>query len=324
MSLELTRVANGYTRASSASVDTHDEESSVEALGDKVDGENAPRLASWPNAGWIMVADVVGVGIMGLTSAFAQLGWALAIVSLVAWYVINMYVGLMVAEARLAYPSNSFMDMAAQAFGPTSSAIVGFCVYLFLGMIVRGNTTRRELTLAAWRLHSHHWANVGDDILRRFLVRAALDAFGRALPRAVYTPPPPWCLAPSHGNQRVRACHRPYKVQGTHAPACSIMVIASVTIALGSLAVLGRESVLAARNSRTEFVAASLTPGSFFSAQSMFAFAYMGCTIYLEIISEMRDPADFRRSLLHLSGPVQFVLFLVTGAMGCAPNVEAC
>jgi len=48
--------------------------------------------------------------------------------------------------------------------------------------------------------------------------------------------------------------------------------------------------------------AANLTVGSFFSAQALFAFAYMGVTIYLEIISEMKEPAEFRYSLLRLSG----------------------
>jgi amino acid permease len=249
-------------------------------------GQPLPKLATWQTAGWLMVADVVGVGIMGLATAFAQLGWVLAIVSLVGWYAVNMYVGVIVAEARTRYPSDSFMEMALKAFGPEYSAVIGFCVYLFLGMIL------------------------GDYVL----------IIGETLQMVFYDVKlcaPLWmllgtvCLVPL---TRFRLLGMTNTLMLVNVVAISL----SVMIALGSLTGIGRAASLESLGTRTELVASNLTAGSFFTAQALFAFAYMGVTIYLEIISEMQDPAEFKWSLLGLSGPVQFCLYLLTGAWGYA------
>ena len=102
-----------------------------------------------------------------------------------------------------------------------------------------------------------------------------------------------------------------------------LTIIGCIVIALGRLASMSSAELVDfygvnATVRKTEAFASDLTLLSFFHSQALFAFAYMGVFIYLEIISEMREPKDFRKSLLWFSGPFQFLVYGLTGAIGYA------
>jgi len=235
-----------------------------------------------------MIADVVGAGVMTLATAFAQLGWVLAFASLIFWYIVNMYVGMLIAEAREAWPrSESFQELSLYAFGKRARLVTGVAVYSFLAFVlgdyvlILGETLQMMFYLTP--RCSLVWTSIGVVFL---------------LPLSQIR-----LLALTNGLMILNV----------------VTIVGSISLALGKLATMTAQESYELRGNQTvytEAIASDLTLLSFFHSQALFAFAYMGVFIYLEIISEMKNPAEFKYSLLWLSGPFQFVVYAVTGAVG--------
>jgi amino acid permease len=270
-----------------------DEEEDLTPLHVDSPESSMPKTASWRTAGLLMIADVVGAGVMGLATAFAQLGWVLSLLSICVWYAANMWVGMLLVEAKEAWPHcESFMELAGAAFGRRARMLTGLAVYSFLGMVL------------------------GDYLL----------IIGETLEMMFYDPTSPgvrcgpiWTtfgamfLVPL-AQIRLLSLTRFLMIVNV------ITLVGSVVVCL--VAITQENTHAKATNSAnttaivTEAVASNLTIMSFFHSQALFAFAYMGVFIYLEIIAEMREPAEFKYSLLWLSGPFQFCMYLLTGAWG--------
>jgi amino acid permease len=254
-----------------------------------------PKLATWQTAGLLMIADVVGAGVMSLATAFAQLGWVLAIISLIFWYLVNMYVGLLIKECHEAWPkSESFGDLAMYSFGRKTRIWTSVAVYTFLAFVlgdyvlILGETL--QMIFYEYRQCSLVWTAVGILFLLPLSQIRLLALTNWLMLINVFT------------------------------------IIFSIFIALGRLATMSSQEMKDFRSGMTdmnstqeiftEVFASKLTILSFFHSQALFAFAYMGVFIYLEIISEMQNPKDFTKSLLWLSGPFQFAVYGITGALG--------
>lgn len=69
--------------------------------------------------GLILVADIVGTGILGLPGHIAKLGWVSGMLALALCMLANLYTGTLVGRLGMAYPSAvSYGDLARQLAGP--------------------------------------------------------------------------------------------------------------------------------------------------------------------------------------------------------------
>jgi len=256
---------------------------------------SAPKI-SWQIAGFLLIADVIGVGVLALPSAFQALGWVVSIISLLFALAMSTYAGMVIGEARALYSStgpetNSYREIVLRAFGPKSSVVAGAAVYTNL-ILVNGNyaivmTTALKLTFYTTTLCNPTWNVVSLCILlpvTQFRVLAEM----RWLPVANF-----------------------------------VIILTSVVVSLIGLAAASKDGAAtsvarAGAPNGTELVASAMTVSSFFSAQALIAFAFSGVIIYCEIIGEMKQPAQFRSSLLLIASPLIFTLYLATGVTGYA------
>ena len=78
-----------------------------------------PRHASWPTASQLIIADVIGIGVMAMAEAFAELGWVLGVACCALMLPLNQLSGLMVWETivELHPDALSLADLARRCLG---------------------------------------------------------------------------------------------------------------------------------------------------------------------------------------------------------------
>jgi len=251
------------------------------------------KVLSWWFAGFLLIAEVIGVGVLALPSAFQQLGWVLAIISLLYSFAINMYAGLMLSEARATYMKlgtevNSYMDIMHRAYGPRSSHFVAVLVYVYL-VFVNANFViimRTSLTLIFYtsKLCNTVWLLICVAMLlpvSQFRMLAELK----------------WL------------------------PIANFFVI-SISVFLQLIDLGLSRTVLPVTHSPqvngSEIYPSNMTVATYFSAQALIVFSFSGAAIYLEILGEMRKPDSFKYSLLAVAGPMVLSLYLLTAITGYA------
>jgi amino acid permease len=246
-----------------------------------------PKTATWSTAGWLMVADVVGAGVMALSTAFGNVGWFWGFLSSTAWFIANMYVGIIILECRTQWPhAHSFMDLSYFAFGYRAKQITGFAVYSLLAFIL-----------------GDYILIMGECLQRTFYDSGVCPVIWTFIAMIFLLPLMQYRLL---ANVRILLYFN------------VVTILLAVFITLIQLTVIGQTGTLTMTGGTTEFIASNMTFKSFTHAQSLNSFAYSGVFVYLEIISEMKEPQQFKKSLLCLSGPFQYVLYLTVGAWGYA------
>mmetsp|Transcript_22595 Transcript_22595/g.35992 ORF Transcript_22595/g.35992 Transcript_22595/m.35992 type:complete len:258 (-) Transcript_22595:831-1604(-) len=82
------------------------------------DGTAPPKKLGWKTVGLLQIADVVGSGILTMAAAFVQLGWVCAVLVLVVMCAINVYMGIVLSQAKQIVPGGlSYKQMAHYAVG---------------------------------------------------------------------------------------------------------------------------------------------------------------------------------------------------------------
>ncbi|KAH9260053.1 hypothetical protein BASA81_001825 [Batrachochytrium salamandrivorans] len=249
-----------------------------------------PKTANWQTAGLLMIADVVGCGVMSLATAFAQLGWALALPSLLFWGLVSAYVGTMVGEANQAFPDcENFMQLAGITMGRRARTWTAVCVYSFIFLclgdylLILGETM--EMMVNSKPAPPGEVGKIGCS-------------------KFVYTVLTALALLPF---ARIRQLGK----------ANWLMILNSITILFSvGFALLGLYLSTHHAHTKTEWIASQLTIFSFFHSQALFAFSFSGAFIYLEIVSEMANARDFNKALFWCSVPFQCTLYTITGVLG--------
>lgn len=256
---------------------------------EKVHHHSIPKTADWRTAGLLMIADVVGCGVMSLATAFAQLGWALALPSLLFWGLVSAYVGTMVGEANQAFPDcENFMQLAGMTMGRRARTWTAVCVYSFIFLCLGDYLLILGETMEMMVNSSPSPERAGEIGCSKF----------------VYTVLTALALLPF---TRIRQLGK----------ANWLMVLNSLTILLSvAFALLGLYLNTHRSHATTEWIASELTLFSFFHSQALFAFSFSGAFIYLEIVSEMANARDFNKALFWCSVPFQSSLYAVTGVLG--------
>jgi amino acid permease len=254
------------------------------------DGEEelliAPEAhANWLTAGQLMVADIVGVGVLSLPSAMAQLGWIMGPIFIILFFPLNYYTGILLWRVRLLRrDAITYMDMGRAMSGDGLAKFAAVVVYL------------------------HIWLTLGDYLLvlgeslellfydvdlckREFIFIGAVCVL-------------PLCQLRSLNDTKWLCWLNMFTITAT------------IATALGYLIWLGTDQTLLP-GGETESVPASLTIWTFSTAFSKIAFAYAGQFLYLEIMAEMSEPQDFPKSFI-LAGPYQVGMYLISACVGYA------
>jgi len=225
------------------------------------------RQTGWVNCVFIILADLIGTGIMGLPYTFSKLGWLVGSIILLFFGVLTWYSGFLLWRLHMTYPSGiTYGDMAEAVSGKTLKwvAFVIVYVYFFLKIANYLLVTGRSLQTLFWMY---------DVCLYYCLVG---------------------CLVVLIPLVQLKTLH-----QVSYVGALSvIMIIATVLCLMGdAYATWGERQ---AENVQTIIVGADGFGGSF-AAITNLVFAYGGQNLYLETMAEMRNPADFKKSLIVFS-----------------------
>mmetsp|Transcript_130668 Transcript_130668/g.279392 ORF Transcript_130668/g.279392 Transcript_130668/m.279392 type:complete len:490 (+) Transcript_130668:77-1546(+) len=240
----------------------------------------------------IIVADVVGAGILSMAVAVSKFGWLLGTILTVLLLSMNVHIAIMMWRVHRKCPeARTFVQLVASAFGRAPTAqhqaavrITGLIQYLFLfcllGLYSLSFGKGFAMMFYDVRLCLRTWTLIGCAVLLPFQARA------RTLGK--------WPL----------------------------LIWLNVATILGSILIplVWMASAGGLDNTRPEgsviYAVAPLTLSNALTGISLMSFAFTSQFMIVEIISEMKDPAEFPRAYITLSAPFQCISFLVVGIAG--------
>mmetsp|Transcript_64333 Transcript_64333/g.172224 ORF Transcript_64333/g.172224 Transcript_64333/m.172224 type:complete len:468 (+) Transcript_64333:51-1454(+) len=229
------------------------------------------RQSTWQQTAALVIADIVGTGVLSLSGNFAKLGVWSGISALVICYPLNFFTGILLNRLHLAFPlSVTYGDVGFKLVGKWGQQL-GFAslyVYMFflLGsyyIVIR--KTIQEILIEA-QLCAVHACFIG------FLL-----------------------LLPSN---QLRTLH--------HLSKLSIVSFATIVVVL----VMCIGVLLFDSHPSCGTQLPSLDVMGVFNALSGFVFAFSGQKIFLEMQAEMTEPTEFPKAL-HAAFPVLFLSYLL-------------
>jgi len=246
---------------------------------------------SVPLTAGIIVADVVGAGILSMAVAIAKLGWLLGFVVTVILLSMNVHVSILVWRVRMKCPqAHTYMELAEGAFAGAPPGQRQFAV-LFTGIsqqvLIAGFLGVYTLSLGKsigmifYNVHIclPQWTLIGCAVVLPFLASARKLGAWKSLI---------WINCAS--------------------------ILATVMI---PLAVMAKQGVEEARIPGSEMYAvADLTPGNIMLGLNIMLAAFTSQFMIVEIMSEMKDPSEFPTAYAVYSAPFQGVAFLLCGLGG--------
>ena len=247
-----------------------------------------PRHASWQTAGLLIIADVVGLGVMGVADSFAQLGWVMGVAFVVLMLPLNVYCGYLTWEAQVQGPYPASLSLAhialyshGNAMHKFTAVLVYSSIFLILGDYILCLGLCLEQTFYWVALSRAYWSLFACIVLAPFCQVRTLNSTKLLL----------------------------------YINAASIVI--AIALCLGYLISEGQEATLAQTGGTTEAVAQGLTWDGVSRAIGKFAFAYTGVLMYPEIIAEMAQPTEFPKAQM-AGAPFQLSAFLLVGCVGYA------
>ena len=246
-----------------------------------------PRHATWTTASQLIVADVIGIGVMAMAEAFAELGWVLGISACLAMLPLNVYCGICCWESQVEIFPNTYTiaDLGRASLGSGGYWFTGSVVYSFLFFVLGEYVLSLGMCLeqlgasfGVTHISRHLWSFWGALVLLPFCQIRTLNGTR-------------WLLWIN-----------------------TATIVLSVGLSLGHLVAGGEVN---GPTAPTALVATDLSWRSLTSGLSKFAFAYVGVILYPEITSEMAEPRDFPKAL-YAGAPFQLVSFMTVGCIGYA------
>jgi len=239
----------------------------------------------------ILVADVVGAGILSMAVAIAKFGWLLGAVMTVVLLSLNVHVAMLVWRVRMKCPSaRTYMELVECAFAGAPPAQRRFAV-LFTGVA-------QHLTIAG--LLGVYTLSIG-------------KAFGMIFYN-VHLCLPVWMLIgcffvlPFAGSaRRLGAWQSLIWIN-------SASILATVIVPLVAMAMEGVEQTRIPGSTVRAFAELSLS--NVMSGVNLLFFSFASQQMIVEIMAEMADPADFPKAYAYVSAPFQCVAFLICGLGG--------
>lgn len=241
----------------------------------------------WPSASMLIVADVVGTGVLAIPGAMRSMGWGLGVPLILICFPLNLYVGLLLERLR------RWVAPGAATLGDLAFAIFGKCGGLFgwLGLYVYILFTLGDYIIVIYTSVQGLVNSDGNEIISK-PVAVLVTIIFLFFPNQLRTL-----------SNCVALCI-----------SSAITMVLALSFSIGFIASQGECAVT--DKPPTE----GLSFWSVMRAMSSFTFAFAGNTIFLEMMAEMGKPSDFRKSLYaalpSLLGVYCFVGFIVFGICG--------
>lgn len=246
--------------------------------------------SAWLTAG-LIIADVVGAGILGLSVAVAKVGWLAGVVLTLLLLAMNVHISMLMWRVHMHFPSvRSYVQMVEMAFSQAPE----------------GQRTGMALIAGAGQ-HSFLFAMLAIYML----------SCGRALGNifySVFVCLPTWTLV---AGMLILPFHATARKLGTWQSLIWINVLTIVGTCCIPLAYMMREGPDVTRPPGSVFVAVeNINFSMAFGALSTFTFAFTSQFMVIEIISEMKNPSEFPTAYIYMAAPFQAIAFLIVGVGG--------
>jgi len=236
------------------------------------------RNNNWIQTTFLLLADVVGTGVLGLPYAFKRLGWIPGIAAMVVFCLLGQCTGKILCKLVVVFPEASTLGVLAEHLFNRAGIISS---YMFLYVYIF------------------------------FILCQYLLVSGKAVQGALYGEP----ICISTAILYVACILLPLnQVRTLHSVSfLSIISILTIIVVLIMCFVqLIAEGVLL--DSKTELIAAE-SMWDFFAGFSTIVFAFAGHKIYVEMMFEMQNPDDFKKSI-NVSYPFLFVVYTAVACVG--------
>lgn len=245
-----------------------------------------PGNSMWLTAG-IIIADVVGAGILSMGVSIAKFGWLLGAIVTIIMLALNMHVSVVLWRVKRQFPdAHTYVEVAVAAFTGQSPeqqramyGVTATAQYLliggFLGVYTLSLGKSLGMVFYDWHLCLPVWTFIGCLVTLPFVATARKLGTWKSL---IYLN----CLT----------------------------ILATVFI---PLAVMANQGVEKSRIPGAEIVAiADLDPG-WMTGLAIMMFSFSGQFMIVEIMSEMKDVDEFPKAYIWISGPFQAFVFLTCG-----------
>eukprot|EP00927_Polykrikos_kofoidii_P068544 TRINITY_DN6389_c0_g1_i4.p1 TRINITY_DN6389_c0_g1~~TRINITY_DN6389_c0_g1_i4.p1 ORF type:complete len:466 (+),score=62.15 TRINITY_DN6389_c0_g1_i4:99-1496(+) len=245
------------------------------------------RTMDWYEASVLVLTDVVGTSVLTLAGVARMLGWVPTIILISGAWPVSFYTGTLMVRVRNALVREdrpeplSMAEAVRYTFkSDTAADMIYFLVYGLLGFM--GNSS---------------YLLVLGQCLQGMFPSAQLCVWKAVLISSA-------CCLP------VSAYVRHFKDSVSICVANFIFILAPLAIVITQLV---RDGVK--EGSQTFDVAEDLTFTSLFGACTNILYSYASHWCYFELMAEMKEPADFPKTLL-VNGPVQISLYLLVAIVG--------
>lgn len=240
----------------------------------------------------IIVADVVGAGILSMAVAVGHLGWLLGSIAIVLMLLMNVHTSILMWKVHSHFPeTQTYRDLVEAAFGDTT------------------DSTRRVVTTTLYGMQT---------AFLFLMLGLYMLTMGKSVGMFFYNIHV--CLP--HWSLLVCIVVLPISILGKNMGSWSTLIWGNCFTILMTIAIpltfFGMMGVDKTRPHDSHFAAVSpeLSVASAFSGFSTFAFGLSGQFIVVEIISEMKKPEEFPKAYAKLSAPFQGAAFLLVGFGG--------
>jgi len=235
---------------------------------------------TWVMTCVLMLAEVMGTGVLSLPAAAAKTGWILAMVSVVAFAGAAAYSGMLLSQTRNEYfpAENSYSEMARKTGGDRFALFTLIMVLINWGLLL-----------------PYFLISVGDSIELIFYSEW-LCSYQKSLIGAVLMILPLQC--PDF-----------HAISFISYPSAAAIIIA-VICSLAQLETVSDVKTSASPDPDEDFI-------SLYGSFASFIFAYQGQSMFLELMREMKDGNGFPRASFS-AYLVMCIVYAVTVVMGYA------
>ncbi|KAG8527873.1 uncharacterized protein KY384_006789 [Bacidia gigantensis] len=236
--------------------------SKEDPFGDESKSEVKYKTMAWWQAGMIMVAETISLGILSLPSVLAALGIVPGVILIAGLGIVATYTGYVLGQFKLTYPHvHNMADAGEILLGPVGREIFGAAQMLFLVFVMGSHVLTFSIMLNV--LSNHGTCSIVFGFIG--LLVSLICCLPRTLLKVSYLSIVSW-----------------------------ISILAAVIIAIVGVGIEKPDAHVQATVHKT-------FPKAFLAVTNI-SFAYAGHATFFSFISELKDPRTYPKALLLLQG----------------------
>ncbi|KAL8948832.1 MAG: hypothetical protein Q9222_005016 [Ikaeria aurantiellina] len=236
---------------------------SEDPFGNEEHAEVKYRTMAWWQAGMIMIAETISLGILSLPSVLAAIGMVPGIILILGLGILATYTGYVIGQFKLAYPGvHNMADAGMVLLGPIGREVFGIAQMLFLVFVMGSHILTFSIMMNT--ITEHGTCTIV------FAIVGTVISIICTLPRTLH------------------------KVSYL-AVASFISIIAAVLITMIGVGIEKPGHLVVDATVHTKFSDA-------FLATTNIVFAYAGHVAFFSFISEMKEPQTYAKALYLLQG----------------------